>query len=1190
MTDDLTKPGIKERVAEAEAEVRRVVSYWRDSMADSTRMGVAEAKAPRAMSARKADVRAGRLDQALAAALFKQYADTFTQEKDTGIQHIPVLVCPVRARLRFEHGVRRRGWLSHLYPLWMPAVLHRTGELTPPDEGLPWLSRELLDPVEVGRANVTIGSVEDVDTWLGAYAWPPRNEHGEPREPTWKDLWNYACDLLAEVTRMGGRRLTVYDFTLEVGDLEPEARYETDDGSRVLLDTSMRSTGANILRLYDHLLDSGAPPRLLERYAARTDVTPRPLLGGREALLTSAAHRGQMDHEKSLSPSQREAMHHLLTLADGEILAVNGPPGTGKTMLLQSVVATLWVERALAGGDPPVIVAASTNNQAVTNVIDSFGGVDESGKPFGGRWLPGVTSYGLYCPSEDKLEGAAEHGFQAMSYKGKGFPETVQTKEYLTEATAHFLKACGAYFGQACESVEDATRRLHESLTRVVDSLGRGVASWLALDDLRARLQEEYGASGGIAGFIAERERLSEEYGRQVEEAKKARGGWLKLDAARPFWMTLFGWLPAVRRQRRSRIDAYLEEAGVEPERELEDEAAVGAYLRERLTRLSESEKENRAALEQARGRRAVLDRALEAWDEWRAGPGVGGGPPELLDRLDTTLRYDAFKLATHYWEGRWLLEMREQYETGYEEKQHLQTRAKQMRKWRRYAKLTPCFVSTLFMTPRFFNAYEGGDRPLYEFIDLLIIDEAGQVSPEVAGATFALAKKALVVGDTLQIEPVWSVPPKVDRGNLLARKVIDGDAGYEAFRDSGMSAASGSVMKVAQRQSSYQKYTDDNARGMFLTEHRRCVPEIIAYCNELAYAGRLEPKRDPLPSHPLPHMGYAHVPGLSSRDGGSRANEAEAEVIARWIAARREMLSELYGVESVGAVVAVVTPFKRQKALIQQKLRRLGVEGPTVGTVHALQGAQRRVVIFSPVYGGLDSSMPFIDDGVNMLNVAVSRAEDSFLVFGNMGRFDPGASALPSGKLARFLFARESNEITDIELPARAMSRPDASARPLRTLEDHRKALADSIEGAERAVWISSPYISSRAIEADGLAEVVRRAAGRGVAVTVYVDETLNRGPFGAERETAAEGRRMLAESGAVVKVVRPIHNKTICVDRRRLVEGSFNWLSARRVEGDPYQRYERSLWYEGDEVAGMIEEAVEDMERLAAAAGRAR
>jgi hypothetical protein len=1186
MTKDLTGPGSSKRTAEAEA--RRIVFYWRNSLADSTRMSVADGNASRALSAQKADVRAGRLDRTLAEALFRQYADTFTQEKDTNIQYIPVLVCPVRARLRFEHGVRRRGWLSHLYPLWMPAILHRTGELASPEEGLPWLSRELLDPVEIGLSNITIGSVEDVDTWLAAYTWPPRNEHGEPHEPTWNDLWNYACDLLAEVTRRGGRRLTVYDFTLEVGDLEPAARYEMDNRSGVLLDTSMRSAAANILKLYDHIIDSRRLPRLLERYAARIDLIPRPLLGGSEDIIMSASHCGQMDYEKSLSPSQREAMHHMLHLADGEILAINGPPGTGKTMLLQSVVATLWVERALKGGNPPVIVAASTNNQAVTNVIDSFGDVAEAKTALGGRWLPDVVGYGMYCPSNERMREALERGLQAMNPDGAGFPTILQTEEYLAKAIPHFLDACGAYFGESCEGIEGATCRLHERLTQTVGSLRGGIESWLALSDVNARIIAAYGGVNGLAGFIAEHERLFGEQRGQIAHAEEVHSGCLEHDAARPFWITLFGWLPAVRDHRRSRIAAYLKKVRFKVDVALADEAAVNTYFERFIGQLKDSERATEAALNRGRGEQDALVDAQEAWDGWRAGVGVEGGPPELLNRLDTTLRYDAFKLATHYWEGRWLLEMREQFETGYEEKQNIQTPAKQMRKWQRYAKLTPCFVSTLYMTPKFFKAFQGSDRPLYEFIDLLIIDEAGQVSPEVAGATFALAKKALVVGDTLQIEPVWSIPSKVDQGNLLAHKVIEGDASYEAFRDSGMSAASGSVMKVAQRQSSYQKYTDDNARGMFLTEHRRCVPEIIAYCNELAYAGRLEPKRPSLADYPLPHMGYAHVPGLSNRDGGSRANETEAEVISKWIAEKQEMLAALGEGKPLDEVVAVVTPFKRQKVLIQQKLRRLGVEELTVGTVHALQGAQRLVIIFSPVYGGLDASMPFIDDGVNMLNVAVSRAQNSFLVFGNMARFDPSAVALPSGKLAKFLFARESNEITDVELPARPLSRPDAVVRRLRTLEEHRKALADSIESAEHSVWIASPYISSRAIEADGLPEVVRRAVERGVTVTVYVDATLNRRPFGAEKESAAEGKRMLANSGAVVKVARPIHNKTICVDRRRLIEGSFNWLSARRAEGDRYHRYERSLWYEGSEVAGMIEEAVDDMEKLAAVVGR--
>lgn len=63
-------------------------------------------------------------------------------------------------------------------------------------------------------------------------------------------------------------------------------------------------------------------------------------------------------------------------IGEGDVLAVNGPPGTGKTALLQTIVADMYVKAALEENDAPVIVAISTNNQAVTNIIDSFGKIN----------------------------------------------------------------------------------------------------------------------------------------------------------------------------------------------------------------------------------------------------------------------------------------------------------------------------------------------------------------------------------------------------------------------------------------------------------------------------------------------------------------------------------------------------------------------------------------------------------------------------------------------------------------------------------------------------------------------------------------------------------------------------------------------------------------------------------------------
>ena len=78
---------------------------------------------------------------------------------------------------------------------------------------------------------------------------------------------------------------------------------------------------------------------------------------------------------------------------------------------------------------------------------------------------------------------------------------------------------------------------------------------------------------------------------------------------------------------------------------------------------------------------------------------------------------------------------------------------------------------------------------------------------------------------------------------------------------------------------------------------------------------------------------------------------------------------------------------------------------------------------MFSPTYDSNYVGNYFFDNGVNMLNVAVSRAKDSFLVFCDTklfskGRFSGGNK--PSDLLARYLFAEEDNELTNVTLPER--------------------------------------------------------------------------------------------------------------------------------------------------------------------------
>jgi superfamily I DNA and/or RNA helicase len=75
------------------------------------------------------------------------------------------------------------------------------------------------------------------------------------------------------------------------------------------------------------------------------------------------------------------------------------------------------------------------------------------------------------------------------------------------------------------------------------------------------------------------------------------------------------------------------------------------------------------------------------------------------------------------------------------------------------------------------------------------------------------------------------------------------------------------------------------------------------------------------------------------------------------------------------------------------------------IGTVDALQGAERAILLFSPVYTTEDHRFDMIDNQPNRLNVAVSRARDSFLLFGDMEIFDDvTGSANPRHVLGRHM------------------------------------------------------------------------------------------------------------------------------------------------------------------------------------------
>ena len=812
-------------------------------------------------------------------------------------------------------------------------------------------------------------------------------------------------------------------------------QYRQSDVSLIQLDPPIKGAKEKILTSYDALIDSDKLPSLYQRYCALSDQPIQPYQDRTNSLSHASWHYGQMTGEFPLSDKQRNALHYTLDTKDGAILAVNGPPGTGKTTLLRSVVADMWVNAALDGREPPIIVAASNNNQAVTNILESFAKVDEEGmnESLKGRWVPEVDSYGLYCCSalaknKKKYTYFVDNNDTSM--------QGLQTRDYLEKATAYFLEKADRWKELTKPTIKKIKDRLHQELVKTKKSMQLGYSLYDKFEEINPQFLKQFGSRENLEKSIESLNSEIDSTSSDLKSVQDKHEAFLSLWEQRSFWVLLLLWIPPIRNAEHQKTKRLALKLSLDFT--AYDDHTVETWFDSRSEELKRHKLILEKDLKTLQIKREDWDRSVNNLEHWikthkPSTLRAQGYFEQVTEISDRVLRFTMFKLATHYWEAEWLIELKSFIDSGDQDKK---SPRKITRRLRRFAKISPCIVSTFYMIPSLLTAYEKNDGvwrniPLFEELDLLIVDEAGQALPEVSAASFAFAKRALIVGDTYQIEPVWSVPVGVDRSNLIGFGLVSDEYHYDQFWiKSGLMASNGNVMRVCQRQSNVHQF-ENLQRGLYLTEHRRCYDDIIEYCNALIYQDVLEAMRGS-PKHEVPwgQLSFVGVNTPSSRYGGSRGNAGEATTIANWLTrnangivhyarAQDKKLNELSDAEVFEKSVAVVTPFSKQAELIRSKSKSVGLLRFTVGTVHSLQGDEKLIVLFSSVYGENDKGVgKFYDAKPNMLNVAVSRAKDSFIVFGHPDVFGVNASGSPSGLLRSRLTPLEHTS-TELQIAA---------------------------------------------------------------------------------------------------------------------------------------------------------------------------
>lgn len=236
---------------------------------------------------------------------------------------------------------------------------------------------------------------------------------------------------------------------------------------------------------------------------------------------------------------------------------------------------------------------------------------------------------------------------------------------------------------------------------------------------------------------------------------------------------------------------------------------------------------------------------------------------------------------------------------------------------------------------------------------DLIVFDEASQVSLAHALALMPLGRAHLFAGDPQQLSPVLR---STDRG---ARRWL----GRSAFAE--MPRLGPSVA--------------------LLDEQSRMAAPIGALVGDLFYDGALRVADDALAS---PAWQATRRRALVYIDADVHIELRTMKTAGAWSAAergpvRRESADAIAGLVASALhsgdwrphELIVLTPFRAQRALIRRRLAALGVpESVKVSTVHRAQGSEAAAILFDPV----DGAQPFLqtEEAARLINVALSRAQ----------------------------------------------------------------------------------------------------------------------------------------------------------------------------------------------------------------------
>lgn len=325
--------------------------------------------------------------------------------------------------------------------------------------------------------------------------------------------------------------------------------------------------------------------------------------------------------------------------------------------------------------------------------------------------------------------------------------------------------------------------------------------------------------------------------------------------------------------------------------------------------------------------------------------------------------------------------------------------------------RIFPIMITTCISAHRL-----GEPRPVF---DMVIIDEASQCNTAVSLVPIIRGENLMLVGDPQQLNPVILLDELTNR--KLRRKYNVADE-YD-YRENSI----------------YKTYLacDAVSDEVLLHNHYRCNRKIIEFNNRKYYNSKLNICSDSTEPAPLVHINVK-----SSRSDIRNTADREVEEIIR------------YARQNKDKAIGVITPFVNQRKLIEDALQREQLQNVACGTVHAFQGDEKDVVLFSMALTDQTQAGTYdwLKNNKELINVATSRAREKLILLlddDNLARLHQKDGEDDLFELVQYVKENGDSQVTQKRANSRALG-----VKPFSTKTE--EAFLENLNHALENIWLS--------------------------------------------------------------------------------------------------------------------------------------